>query len=81
MNPLRVAVVGAGGIAQRNAAEAAASGVCSIAGVFDVVKAAAGRRIVAEHLLLRLQVGSGDAPRAFGFGFRRRRGDHARRGR
>ena len=27
---------GAGGIAQRNAAEAAASGVCSIAGVFDV---------------------------------------------
>ena len=36
MNPLRLAVVGAGAIAQRNAAEAAASGVCAIAGVFDV---------------------------------------------
>jgi predicted dehydrogenase len=36
MNPLRIAVVGAGAIAQRNAAEAAASGAVSIAGVFDV---------------------------------------------
>lgn len=36
MNRLRVAVVGAGAIAQRNAAEAAASGVCTIAGVVDL---------------------------------------------
>jgi predicted dehydrogenase len=36
MNPLRIAVIGAGAIAQRNAAEAAASGAASIAGVFDV---------------------------------------------
>jgi predicted dehydrogenase len=35
MNPLRLAIVGAGAIAQRNAAEAAASGLCTIAGVFD----------------------------------------------
>jgi predicted dehydrogenase len=33
---LRIAIVGAGGIAQRNAAEAARSGNASIAGVFDV---------------------------------------------
>ena len=36
MNPLRIAVVGAGAIAQRNAIEAAASGAASIVGVFDV---------------------------------------------
>jgi predicted dehydrogenase len=36
MNPLRVAIVGAGAIAQRNATEAAASGACVIAGVYDV---------------------------------------------
>jgi UDP-N-acetyl-2-amino-2-deoxyglucuronate dehydrogenase len=36
MEPLRLAVIGAGAIAQRNATEAAASGVCSIAGVFDL---------------------------------------------
>jgi predicted dehydrogenase len=36
MNPLRLAIVGAGAIAQRNATEAAASGLCTIAGVFDV---------------------------------------------
>jgi predicted dehydrogenase len=32
----RIAIVGAGGIAQRNAAEAAASGAATIAGVFDL---------------------------------------------
>lgn len=36
MNPLRIAVVGAGAIAQRNAIEAASSGAASIVGVFDV---------------------------------------------
>jgi predicted dehydrogenase len=36
MNSLRVAIVGAGAIAQRNATEAAASGACVIAGVYDV---------------------------------------------
>ncbi len=36
MDPLRVAIVGAGGIAQRNATEAARSGAATIAGVFDV---------------------------------------------
>ncbi|MGE0462489.1 MAG: Gfo/Idh/MocA family protein [Vicinamibacterales bacterium] len=36
MNPLRIAVVGAGAIAQRNAIEAAQSGAASIAGVYDV---------------------------------------------
>ena len=36
MERLRLAIVGAGAIAQRNATEAAASGMCTIAGVFDV---------------------------------------------
>jgi predicted dehydrogenase len=36
MEPLRLAVVGAGGIAQRNAMEAARSGAVKIAGVFDL---------------------------------------------
>lgn len=36
MRPLRVAIVGAGGIAQRNATETARSGVATIAGVYDV---------------------------------------------
>jgi predicted dehydrogenase len=41
MSLLRLAIIGAGGIAQRNAAEAAASGQCTIAGVLDLnVKAA-----------------------------------------
>jgi len=36
MNPMRVAIIGAGAIAQRNATEAAASGACAVTGVFDV---------------------------------------------
>lgn len=36
MQPLRIAIVGAGAIAQRNAAEAAASGAATVAGVFDI---------------------------------------------
>ena len=36
MSSLRIAVVGAGGIAQRNATEAARCGAATIAGVFDV---------------------------------------------
>jgi predicted dehydrogenase len=36
MDPLKIAIVGAGAIAQRNAAEAAQSGVATIVGVFDV---------------------------------------------
>jgi predicted dehydrogenase len=36
MKSLRIGVAGAGGIAQRNAREAAASGVAEIAGVFDI---------------------------------------------
>ena len=36
MTPLRIAIVGAGGIAQRNATEAAQSGVATIAGVYDL---------------------------------------------
>jgi len=41
MNPLRVAVIGAGGIAQRNAMETARSDVAKVGGVFDVnIKAA-----------------------------------------
>jgi predicted dehydrogenase len=36
MTPLRIAVVGAGGIAQRNATEAKASGAAVITGVYDV---------------------------------------------
>jgi predicted dehydrogenase len=36
MKPLRIAVIGAGAIAQRNAAEAASSGAATVAGVFDV---------------------------------------------
>jgi predicted dehydrogenase len=36
MDPMRLAVIGAGAIAQRNAREAAQSGVVKIAGVFDV---------------------------------------------
>jgi predicted dehydrogenase len=36
MQPLRIGIAGAGGIAQRNAREAAASGAAVIAGVFDV---------------------------------------------
>jgi predicted dehydrogenase len=43
MTRMRIAIVGAGGIAQRNATEAAASGAATIAGVFDVnVQAARG---------------------------------------
>ena len=52
MNPLRVAVVGAGAIAQRNATEAAASGACTIAGVVDLnVKVA---RDMAQRLETRV---------------------------
>jgi predicted dehydrogenase len=36
MQPLRIAIVGAGAIAQRNATEAAQSGAATVAGVFDV---------------------------------------------
>src|SRR5688572_31657678 len=36
MQPLKIGIVGAGAIAQRNATEAAKSGVATIAGVFDV---------------------------------------------
>lgn len=36
MQPLRIAIVGAGAIAQRNATEAAQCGVASVAGVFDI---------------------------------------------
>jgi predicted dehydrogenase len=36
MTPLKIGIVGAGGIAQRNASEAARSGSAEIAGVFDV---------------------------------------------
>lgn len=36
MQPLRIAIVGAGAIAQRNATEAAQCGAASIAGVFDI---------------------------------------------
>ena len=36
MTPLKLGIVGAGGIAQRNATEAARSGAAEIAGVFDV---------------------------------------------
>jgi predicted dehydrogenase len=36
MRSLRIAIVGAGGIAQRNATETARSGVATIAGVYDV---------------------------------------------
>ncbi len=36
MEPLRIGIVGAGAIAQRNAKEAAASGAAKIAGVFDL---------------------------------------------
>jgi predicted dehydrogenase len=36
MHPLKIAIVGAGAIAQRNATEAAQSGSATIAGVFDV---------------------------------------------
>jgi UDP-N-acetyl-2-amino-2-deoxyglucuronate dehydrogenase len=36
MQPLRIAIVGAGAIAQRNAAEAAQSGAATVAGVFDI---------------------------------------------
>lgn len=36
MEPLRIGIAGAGGIAQRNAREAAASGAARIVGVFDV---------------------------------------------
>ena len=36
MQPLRIAVVGAGAIAQRNASEAAQSGAAVVAGVFDL---------------------------------------------
>jgi predicted dehydrogenase len=35
MNPLKIGIVGAGGIAQRNASEAANSNVASVVGVFD----------------------------------------------
>jgi predicted dehydrogenase len=51
MERLRLAIVGAGAIAQRNATEAAASGMCTIAGVFDVnVKVARemGKRLNAQ---------------------------------
>ena len=36
MEPLKIGIVGAGAIAQRNAREAASSGAAKIAGVFDV---------------------------------------------
>jgi predicted dehydrogenase len=36
MNPLKIGIVGAGGIAQRNATETAKSGAAVVAGVFDV---------------------------------------------
>ena len=36
MNPLKIGIIGAGAIAQRNAREAVASGVASLGGVFDV---------------------------------------------
>lgn len=36
MEPLRIGIAGAGGIAQRNAREAAASGAARVVGVFDV---------------------------------------------
>lgn len=36
MKPLRIAIVGAGAIAQRNATEAAQSGAATIAGIFDI---------------------------------------------
>jgi UDP-N-acetyl-2-amino-2-deoxyglucuronate dehydrogenase len=36
MQPLRIAIVGAGAIAQRNATEAAQSGAATVAGVFDI---------------------------------------------
>jgi UDP-N-acetyl-2-amino-2-deoxyglucuronate dehydrogenase len=36
MNPMRIAIVGAGAIAQRNALEAAQSGAATIAGVYDI---------------------------------------------
>ena len=36
MNPMRIAIVGAGAIAQRNAQEAAQSGAATIAGVYDI---------------------------------------------
>lgn len=36
MQPFRIAIVGAGAIAQRNATEAAQSGEASVAGVFDI---------------------------------------------
>ena len=36
MNPLKIGIVGAGAIAQRNATEAARSGAAVVAGVFDV---------------------------------------------
>lgn len=41
MEPMQLAVVGAGGIAQRNARESARSGAARIAGVFDVNRKAA----------------------------------------
>src|SRR3954469_9921344 len=36
MNPLKIGIVGAGGIAQRNATETAKAGAAVVAGVFDV---------------------------------------------
>lgn len=36
MEPLKIGIAGAGGIAQRNAREAAASGAAKVVGVFDV---------------------------------------------
>ena len=36
MDPLKIGVVGAGGISQRNARESAASGVATLSGVYDV---------------------------------------------
>ena len=36
MKPLNIGIVGAGAIAQRNAREAATSGVAKLVGVFDV---------------------------------------------
>jgi predicted dehydrogenase len=41
IEPMRMAAIGAGGIAQRNATEAAQSGTASVVGVFDVNKKAA----------------------------------------
>lgn len=53
MEPLRIGIAGAGGIAQRNAREAAASGAAKVMGVFDVNHKAArdlGRAVGAPFM-------------------------------